>query len=1446
LFLLILFFLFGTSFQAYSQVTSPVQIPKNVLLIAPNGDGTIKSIRDIVMHEPLNIVMAGYSINDFYPTNAVNREINVGNDVFVPFSEAALQNISYTTGGEKLIQLKWREENAIGVLSPRSKILFNFTLKKPTTTYVKPDKTWLISAPSTAVWPIASLPQTTIDAAYPSNNPLNVDSDPNNSTVSMQNQLRGNTFGKILVSIKFGAGNNGRLRKPIIIVDGIDFDTYSTHISDPSLTDRTRYETSTIRYGSTGYDALLMGMDESKLDENDPNDRETFGQYPAFFSRLNAEGYDVVLVDFERGADYIQKNGIVLQEVIRRINREKQATAGGNCPNANVILGASMGGQVARWALRTMEINNEVHDCHTYLSFDSPQKGANIPLSVQSAAFFAELNNIRTGARLSLWQKLNTPAARQMISEHLGTELTNARLQESDWSFLIRTCNYGILRTSYITEMQNLGYPQRTRNVALACGSFQGRKQGFNANLGLNGYNGGDLYFNTTVDIGTFGFGRAFQFSMFASPGGVGSLKMSSVPCGYSCSGFSKFESSDPNTIFAGAFPVEFGSLCPNNPLIDKHPPCRYISAHVRKTAAGARFNFDNAPGGYRQDIVSLNKLIQSVVVARAAEYANDVSTGNLPTLENKAQCFISVFSAFDVQQPLTNDNMFQNFDVAINGNNLPTPFAEIFAPSGINLKHVEVNQDMIDFVIQQLPLGINTTASNLLSTVRAGEVYNFASNNRSVIPSVSIQNSGIVKVNAIGGSGYGTETNSNESTYDAYIGNFCGNAVFVSVESGGTLKIGENESRKGIVHILPNGVLQINSNGLTNIAPNAQIIVENGGKLILEAGANLTNNGKITVRNGGELIINGQPNLTGNGYIRFEKDHLLTMNTDWQISGTHPSQRMVQIAREASIIIPNSRTLTLENGLVEREAGSIGGTPNHIIVRKTANIRASYVTFDDYSIGSSRFIYLDGPEQQDFRFNNCTFLNSAIAVELKEPANTTIPREYGWGPTNQRVNVRFITCTFLNSNVIRAERAFIVELNNCTVIGGGIDISYAYWLDMHNITTIRGNSTGTAVKVKNVVHTELYDNSLIDKYNTGIDATESYNHNITMYDHASIQSCTVGINLNGGVNNPYGLDWGAIYMDCSRLLNNSTAIKGEDILFNMYARGGRTNMFTRPATAGATYFQTLFKCRRPTDIWLHGMYWNGVIPSNTNNNDSWFFWMQQTPCTSNAPLVPWNGTLHINEPNWWGGAVITNPSDPAITTCGGLVLRSPEPNQNQDLMAQKTIVFADGQYRDVKIQQDVALLRLRQQQLNTAEALFEPIARLSQQVRDTANAVVRHMIDVARVMAVGIENSTNGLSRNDHGWLPEATVSFDKTDSDASKVKLYPNPANDFFRLELKSGFDYEVQIYDAIGKRIESLDAKADLDLDTNDWKSGVYMIQVLNKNNLQRNYGKIVIQH
>ena len=52
----------------------------------------------------------------------------------------------------------------------------------------------------------------------------------------------------------------------------------------------------------------------------------------------------------------------------------------------NVVLGQSMGGVIARYALKDMENKGLPHDPRTYISHDAPHLGANVPLGYQFAA----------------------------------------------------------------------------------------------------------------------------------------------------------------------------------------------------------------------------------------------------------------------------------------------------------------------------------------------------------------------------------------------------------------------------------------------------------------------------------------------------------------------------------------------------------------------------------------------------------------------------------------------------------------------------------------------------------------------------------------------------------------------------------------------------------------------------------------------------------------------------------------------------------------------------------------------------------------------------------------------------------------------------------------------------------------------------------------------------
>jgi alpha-beta hydrolase superfamily lysophospholipase len=63
--------------------------------------------------------------------------------------------------------------------------------------------------------------------------------------------------------------------------------------------------------------------------------------------------YDIIYVDWGIGTDYIQNNAELLKKAIRWVNQNKIGS------EKNVVLGQSMGGLIARYALKDMEDNGK-------------------------------------------------------------------------------------------------------------------------------------------------------------------------------------------------------------------------------------------------------------------------------------------------------------------------------------------------------------------------------------------------------------------------------------------------------------------------------------------------------------------------------------------------------------------------------------------------------------------------------------------------------------------------------------------------------------------------------------------------------------------------------------------------------------------------------------------------------------------------------------------------------------------------------------------------------------------------------------------------------------------------------------------------------------------------------------------------------------------------------
>jgi hypothetical protein len=176
--------------------------------------------------------------------------------------------------------------------------------------------------------------------------------------------------------------------------------------------------------------------------------------------RARAGGYDIVVLDFDDSTDFIQRNSFVVVELLSQL----QAMIP---PSRDIALvGASMGGLCGRYALSWMEQNGPQHRVRTYISFDAPHGGANIPLGVQYwVKFFSE----QSASAEEMLAGLESPAARQMLEYHFTDP--PGTTGESD-----------PLRDALTGEFAALGeYPSSPRKVAVANGSGHAEGQGFSA-----------------------------------------------------------------------------------------------------------------------------------------------------------------------------------------------------------------------------------------------------------------------------------------------------------------------------------------------------------------------------------------------------------------------------------------------------------------------------------------------------------------------------------------------------------------------------------------------------------------------------------------------------------------------------------------------------------------------------------------------------------------------------------------------------------------------------------------------------------------------------------------------------------------------------------------------------------------------------------------------------
>ncbi|MER5858257.1 MULTISPECIES: esterase/lipase family protein [unclassified Streptomyces] len=230
-------------------------------------------------------------------------------------------------------------------------------------------------------------------------------------------------FGKAWVHL----GADEQFTRPVLIADGFEL-------------------------GATDPAVLYNGLNDNLPDEQNP-DRPRYH----FLDQLRSLGRSVVLIGFNERSASLLENAETIREAVIEANKQKQGST------ELMVGGFSMGGILARYALAKMEAEGEPHGTAVYFSYDSPHRGAAIPVGLQAfAAFIPNLAGQAPDPNNDFYRYISSPAARQMLAYYYDHEKDSVGVDP--------------LRQDFLDKLEEVGgWPTIPRRIAVANGAGDGQ-----------------------------------------------------------------------------------------------------------------------------------------------------------------------------------------------------------------------------------------------------------------------------------------------------------------------------------------------------------------------------------------------------------------------------------------------------------------------------------------------------------------------------------------------------------------------------------------------------------------------------------------------------------------------------------------------------------------------------------------------------------------------------------------------------------------------------------------------------------------------------------------------------------------------------------------------------------------------------------------------------------
>ena len=712
---------------------------------------------------------------------------------------------------------------------------------------------------------------------------------------------------------------------------------------------------------------------------DDENGQGAYQKYSEFFigservsDLIIEKGYDFAFINFEDGGQSIEATAQILKAAIRYINARKAAAG---ISGDNIVIGHSMGGLTSKWALSEMARDGEDHGVSKFFSFDSPLRGAVVPLGVQLNLEYLLGLEIRAGDDVTRLRDvnqqfdvadaiLNSPATQELLVFKVDVESLVQFEQRPGGGTKVQRYIPTIETAAHDLFQRRFDslYPLDVPHIAIADGS-----RSVNQPDGTTDENGtiepSGLIYSMSIDQ------NEWEWNW------TGPVRV-------------KF-THDATTRFA---PDAYTST--TEVKVFHNGWIRIIKTNQTSSSTHADFglpHYDLAPGSHGDD--GLGELND------AGADSDELSV----TLHTDHYCFVPTSSALNLPWDLTAP--VGGCGPGITDCIVPDPenlLQSRFLDATRNHEHVTFTPSIAVQVLDRIPnLGQHEwSGTGLLAPV--DEQYNFAAAGTERTPQ---EITGVRTVSA--GGGFLVNRNkrirfindvanpdANSLHYDVLLtGGGCEEEFAdITLQSGSKFIVGENNARTatvtglagtrvtvqnvaaieindksdflvlsngvaddqnggivvnsgGVLHakspswssevggrvIVDGGTIRIKAGGQLRTSFNSQIIARNGGRIILEDGAlvqlwggNVNEaEGTVWIQNGGELVIEGEYTFTGDGYWQFDQGNTVSGDGALVIEGDGKQFRRMKLNKSAQVILSEGQDFEVKNAKVEYDYGS-------------------------------------------------------------------------------------------------------------------------------------------------------------------------------------------------------------------------------------------------------------------------------------------------------------------------------------------------------------------------------------------------------------------------------------------------------------------------------------------------------------------------------------------